>query len=164
MHVLLSVAVALLSPAGAAGLPVVHGAVQVQAPSQVPVGQVPTVIVTVPDRPSVVFVECTVRLPDGGPQTFSQTSGVLAAGEAAELALDVAPPTSAATCLVVASFANGLSERRPVELSWTWVQVPAPEDAPLPPEERGPESPTPEPANPAPVPPPAPAAQGAEPG
>lgn len=164
MHLLLSLAAVLLDPARAAGLPVVHGAIRIQAPAQVPVGQDPRVVITVPDRPSVVFVECTVRLPDGSPQTFSQTSGLLAAGDAAELALDVAPPTAAASCLVVANFANGLSERKPVELSWAWVEVPAPDDDALPPEERAPQAPAPDPATPAPPPPPAAAPQRTEPG
>lgn len=164
MYLPLILSVALPVAAHAAGLPVVHGAVQVQTPVQVQVGQPPLLVVSVPDRPSVIFIECTVRLPGGGARTFGQTSPVLAAGEAAELALEVVPPTSQATCLVVASFANGLSERRPVELSWTWVDVPTPEEQAPPPEEGVP-PPTPTaPAIPTPPSPPVASPRAAPPG
>lgn len=155
MHPTLPALLVALAQAHAGGIPVVHGVVQVLPPTRVQIGQAPVLALAVPDRPAVLFVECTVQLPDGRPRTFSQTSPVLAPGDPVELALDVAPPTSQATCLVVASFANGLSERRPVELSWTWEEATPPQEEEVPPEGPAPE--TPAPAAPAPAAP-APAA------
>lgn len=119
----------------AAGIPVVHGAIQVIAPQEVQVGRQPVVALAVPDRQAVIYVECTVLRPDGSPQTFTHTTEVLAPGTATDLALDVVPPVSSARCLLVANFANGLSERRPLDLSWRWVEVPAPQEEAPPPEE-----------------------------
>lgn len=113
------------SPAFALGLPVVSGAVQVLGPREVRVGERPVVAVAVPDRPAVVFLECSIA---GKPQAW--TSPALEAGVAFEVSLPVDPPTSDLSCLLVANFANGLSERRPLALSWTWVEPPPPAEPP----------------------------------
>lgn len=121
---------ALLGSAGAAGIPVVHGAVQIIEPAQVQVGQEPVVAMAVPDRDAVLYVECTVTLADGSQETFTETTDELSAGTPAEISLPVVAPTTSATCLVVANFANGLSERRAVDVSWTWTEPPPQDGAP----------------------------------
>ncbi len=119
----------LTKDAAALGIPVVHGAVQVLGPREVTVGQQPVVAMAVPDRQAVIHLECPI---DG--KAMAWTSATLEAGSPFEVSLPVVPPTSALSCLLVANFANGLSERRPLELSWTWLQPPPPpeEEAPDP--------------------------------
>lgn len=126
---------ALLPVAAALGIPVVHGAVQVIGPREVTVGQQPVVAMAVPDRPAVIHLECPIA-----GKSMAWTSATLEAGAPFEVSLSVAPPISALSCLLVANFANGLSERRPLELSWSWLQPPPP-----------PEEQTPDPAATAPT-------------
>jgi len=119
--VFLTLALLLTGPAAAIGYPVVHGVVQVIPPTSVKLEEVPIVAVAVPDRPSVVHLECSVTAPDGKERSFAMTSDLLPAGTPAQLSLAVAPPASSASCVLVANFANGLSEVRSVDLAWTWV-------------------------------------------
>ncbi len=128
------VLVSFLAPrlAHAQGIPAVSGVLEVETPTEVPAGVPPVMTLRTPDRPSVFFASCTF----GKDQTLSVESDVIEAGKGFVVALpaDITPP--AAECAVVARFANGLSERRPVQLRWT-VAPPlpaepdkAPKDAP----------------------------------
>jgi len=128
----LALVLSSLAPAALAmGLPIVHGAVQVIPPSQVIIGEQPVIAVAVPDREAVIYIECAIGDPDKPQQSFKATSDLLPAGTPAQLSLTVQPPVTTASCTLVANFANGLTERKAVDLDWTWVES-APEPEPQP--------------------------------
>ena len=138
------------APALAGGIPGVSGVIKVEGPGPTLRGVSPVFSLSAADRPAVFAAECAV-----GDQQISAQSEVLPPGERFFVALPAKAPQSAATCGVFASFANGLSERREVQLSWTWVEPPPPpkvEAAPAAPKP-APAAPKPAPASPPTVPP-----------
>ncbi len=104
----------LLLPA-LAQIPVVHGVLQARVPDKIVVGEEVALELSVPDREAVVHAECTV-----GEDKTTFDSELLSAGETARVVLGSGG--SSASCLLVARFANGLSERREESFSWTWVE------------------------------------------
>lgn len=108
-------------PAAAGGIPAVSGVLVVEGPGPTLRGLSPIFSLSAADRPAVFAAECVV-----GEAQISAQSEVLPAGERFFVALPAKAPLSAATCGVFASFANGLSERREVQLSWTWTEPPPP--------------------------------------
>lgn len=107
--------------AASAQIPVVHGVLKAHVPDRVPVGEDVVLELSVPDREAVVHAECT-----SGEARTVYDSELLPAGEPARVVLRVEGATTA-TCLLVARFANGLSERRQETFSWTWVEPATPE-------------------------------------
>lgn len=101
------------------GIPAVSGAIQVTQPGEVTIGQQPVVTLQVPDAQVVFYTECT---PAGSTDKTTVTSPVLEPGQRMELAIQAASPATTAECLLIANFANGLSERRSATVSWTWVE------------------------------------------
>lgn len=139
--------------ARAGGVPAVYGVLQVDPPGATFEGTSPTIALWAADRPAVFAVECTV-----GGEKFSAQSGTIEAGERWVVQLPAKPPVTTAACGLFASFANGMSERKAQELSWSWKPIPPPE--PTEPAPTAPPAPKPRPApapKPAPAAPPAPA-------
>lgn len=120
--VLLSTALLVASthslPAHAQGIPAVSGVLEVDVTEKVVVGGVPSVSLSTKDRPAAFFATCRFGSPE---QLVEAESGTVAAGASFTVALPADADTTRATCAVVARFANGLSERRPVDVSWTWI-------------------------------------------
>lgn len=144
-------------PAHAGGVPAVYGVLQVDPPNATFEGTAPTFALWAADRPAVFAVECAV-----GGEKFTAQSGTIEAGERWVVQLPAKPPVTTAACGLFASFANGMSERKAQELSWTWKPIPPPEPtAPAPPAAPAPKprpAPAPKPAPAAPAPAPAPPA------
>ncbi len=109
--------------AWAGGVPAAFGVVEVTLPGEVYRGGTPGLSLKAKDRPAVYVVECTV-----GEKVQSHVSGEVVAGTEYTVRIDVKEPTTKASCAMVARFANGLSERRALELQWKWVDPPPPED------------------------------------
>ena len=118
-HVIFVAFLAGSAPAFAGGIPAVSGVLVVNGPGPTLKGLSPTFSLSAADRPAVFAAECEV-----GGQKVSAQSEVLPAGERFFVALPAKPPVVGATCGVFASFANGLSERREVSLSWSWTDPP----------------------------------------
>jgi hypothetical protein len=140
------------APVQAGGVPAVYGVLQLDPPSATFEGTAPTFALWAADRPAVFAVECTV----GGEKMAAQ-SGTIEAGERWVVTLPAKPPVTTASCGLFASFANGMSERKAQELSWTWKPIPPPEPEAAPPAPK----PAPKPAStPQPAPKPAAAPAG----
>jgi len=122
------IALALLVPSlGAAqGIPAVSGVLETEVRAKVPRGMPPTLTLRVPDRPAAFYARCTFGSPE---QEAVAESDVVEAGEAFVLALPADTDARTAECAVVARFANGLSERKPVSMAWQVVE-PEPEVEP----------------------------------
>lgn len=132
------------SPAWAQ-IPAVHGVLQVQALPVVPHDGQPTITLSAADLSAVLYLECPI-----GDQRQSFTSDVVAPGGTFDAVLPLGPDVLSVTCLAVARFPNGLSERKEVALSWTWAPPPSTIEPPPPPPELAP-APPPPPPEPAPV-------------
>ncbi|MFT4978819.1 MAG: hypothetical protein ACI8S6_004729 [Myxococcota bacterium] len=109
----------LTGAALAFGIPAVSGAIQIEQPGEVVIGSVPTFTLRVPDAQVVFYTECTAS---GGGEKKTIISPVLEPGESMAVPVTASSPTVTAECLLVANFANGLSERRGATISWTWVE------------------------------------------
>jgi hypothetical protein len=107
----------------AGGVPAAFGVIEVTLPVEVYRGGTPGVSLKAKDRPAVYVVECTV-----GDKVQSHTSGEISAGMEYTVRIDVKEPMTKASCAMVARFANGLSERRQLDLQWKWVDPPPPEE------------------------------------
>jgi hypothetical protein len=59
---------------------------------------------------------------EGVSQPHTETSPVLPVGASFSISLPAQHPVTTAECILVANFANGLSERRSATISWTWVE------------------------------------------
>lgn len=116
----------LCAAPAAAQIPVVHGALKTAMPPQVLTTEQPVLQVWAPERDAVFYVECTV-----GQARTTFTSELAPAGEILDVPLDAEPGDTAADCLLVARFGNGLSERRAERFTWTRVEpAPAPGEDP----------------------------------
>jgi hypothetical protein len=146
------------APALAGGIPGVSGVIKVEGPGPTLRGVSPVFSLSAADRPAVFAAECAV-----GEEQISAQSEVLPPGERFFVALPAKAPQSAATCGVFASFANGLSERREVQLSWTWVEPPPPPKVEAEPAGPKPAPAAPKPAPAAPKPPSPPPAEAPDP-
>jgi len=132
--------------ARAQGIPAVSGVLQTEVRGKVPRGTPPTLTLRTPDRPAAFYARCVFGSPE---QEVVQESDSLEAGEGFVVVLP--PDTSARTaeCAVVARFANGLSERKPVSMRWEVIDPAADGETDEKPEEDDEKPPTvdsPEPA------------------
>lgn len=109
----------LLRGAWALGIPALSGLIEIEQPGEVTVGDAPTFTLRVPDAEVVFLAECEI---EGKTDKQTVTSPVLDVGASMSIALDAQHPVSSAECVLVANFANGLSERRSATISWTWVE------------------------------------------
>ena len=125
---LLAVLVGLVAAplALAQGIPAVSGVLETQVRAKVPKGLPPTLTLRTPDRPAAFYARCVFGSPQ---QEVVAESKALAAGDAFVIALPADTTARTAECAVVARFANGLSERKPVTMAWTIVE-PEPEPDP----------------------------------
>ena len=101
------------------GIPALSGLIQIEQPGPVAPDAQPVFTLRVPDAPTVFWTECVV---EGTDEKLTTVSAELAAGEVMQVALPASPPVSTAECILVANFANGLSERRGATISWSWVE------------------------------------------
>jgi hypothetical protein len=110
----------LLGSAHAGGIPAVHGVLKHHHIEQLPDGLPQVLTLSAGDRPATFSASCTV-----GKQTHEAHSEIVPAGEPWATALPEVEGVTQATCVIAASFANGMMERKQVELQWT-VLPPAP--------------------------------------
>ncbi len=109
----------LAHAAHAGGIPAVHGVLQHAIIAELPAGVPQILTLSAGDRPATFYASCTV-----GKATQEDHSEVIAAGEPWAVALPEAPGVTAATCLISASFANGMMERKEVQLQWSVLPPP----------------------------------------
>jgi hypothetical protein len=107
------------------GIPAVSGVLKTHYESKVPRGVPPTLTLKVDDRPAAFYARCVFGSPE---QEVVAESEALEAGKAFVVALPADTKARTAECAVVARFANGLSERKPVTMAWAIVDPPK-EDA-----------------------------------
>jgi len=104
----------------AIGIPAVSGVIQIEQPGEVKRGEQPVFTLRVePEAEVVYYTECTAG---DAEEKVTVISPVLPVGEAMLVTVKAEPPVVSAECLLVANFANGLSERRPATITWTWVE------------------------------------------
>jgi hypothetical protein len=113
--------VALLPAAHAGGIPALSGVISVEARDPVGPSSTPAVLLSAPDRAVAWAIECTT-----GDESVKTHTGAIPAGEVHVVSLPRDESVTTASCAVLGTFANGLAERRQVELSWTFF-VPPPE-------------------------------------
>ena len=101
------------------GFPAVADLIEVDAPTEVTVGTVPTLTVRVPDAEAVLWADCSLS---GADHRQTHITPLLVPGEVLRVVLPAVPPVSAAECVLVARLASGRSERREETISWTWVE------------------------------------------
>ena len=111
----------LSSDAHAQGIPAVSGALKHKVSETVLEGTPATLTLTVADRPAAFYAKCTFGSPA---KSVEAESEALDAGKPFVIALPADTTARSADCAVVARFANGLSERKPVKMSWEVVPVP----------------------------------------
>lgn len=115
----------LSSDAHAQGIPAVSGALKHTVSETVVEGMPVTLTLTVPDRPAAFYAKCTFGSPA---EEVEAESDAMDAGQPFVIALPADTSARSADCAVVARFANGLSERKPVKMRWAVVPMPK-EDA-----------------------------------
>ncbi len=113
--------VAVAGSAHAGGIPAVHGLLQHQIMAQLPEGLPQVLSLSVSDRPATFHAHCTI-----GETVHEATSEVVPIGESWSTALPAVEGQTQARCILSASFANGMMERKEVPLSWTVVPAPKP--------------------------------------
>lgn len=122
MSPLPAIVAVVLSSAQAGGIPAVHGVLKHHHIEQLPDGLPQVLTLSAADRPATFSASCTV-----GKQTHEAHSEIVPAGEPWATALPEVEGAHQATCVIAASFANGMMERKQVELQWT-VLPPAPKN------------------------------------
>jgi hypothetical protein len=137
---------ALLASTAEAVIPAAYGIIQHRFTASVPEGVPPALTIEAVAANVVLVVECTA-----GAQKLTWESGEVPMGESRTfvLAFDGAsapaapskPAVRAASCALLARMANGLGERKALELAWTVTPPPkegADGDAPPPPKDPAP--------------------------
>jgi hypothetical protein len=154
---------ALLVSTAEAVIPAAHGVISHRFPTEVPEGVPPALTIEAVAAHVVLVVECTA-----GEQKLSWESGEVPMGESRSFLLafegasaPAAPgkaPVRAASCAVLARMANGLGERKALELSWKVLPAPkAPAEGEPPSKGEAPPPPAAAPASVVPPKPPEPA-------